>query len=187
MDKRTAIKQPIVAALLVTALVTLFISGCNGQEDHRGPASRAAPDFALKDLNGRICRLADLRGQVVVLNFFATWCGPCRQEIPDFVRLYERFRHKGLEIIGVSLDYEGEAILRPFVEHYGINYPIVLGTRQVVVDYGGINGVPTTFFIDCNGTISDHFVGLRPGYLIEESIRKLLKERGGDEKGRAKV
>ncbi len=174
-------------AFLVGTLVTLSVCGCSGQEDHNGPASRAAPDFALKDLNGGICRLAELRGKVVVLNFFATWCGPCRQEIPGFVRLYERFRDKGLEIVGVSLDQEGEAVLRPFVKHYGITYPIVLGTREVVLDYGGIKGIPTTFLIDQNGTISNYFVGLRPGYVIEESVRKLLKERGGDEKGRDEV
>ena len=187
MDKGAPIRQSFATAFLLIVLVTLLISGCSGQEDESGHVSHAAPDFALKDLNGRVCRLADLRGKVVVLNFFATWCAPCRQEIPDFVRLYERLRDKGLEIIGVSLDHEGEAVLRPFVKQYRIPYPIVLGTRQMVLDYGGINGVPTTFFIDCNGTISDYFVGLRPAYLIEESVRKLLKERGGDEKGRGKA
>jgi peroxiredoxin len=187
MHRKVAMMKPFATALLATTLVTVLVCGCGGQEDQSGLASPAAPDFALKDLNGGICRLADLRGKVVVLNFFATWCGPCRKEIPDFVRLYERFRDNGLEIIGVSLDHEGEAILRPFVKHYGINYPIVLGTREVVLDYGGIKGVPTTFFIDRNGTISEYFVGLRPGHVIEESVRKLLKERGGDEKGRDEV
>ncbi len=163
---------------LVSTLVTFLICGCSGQEDRSGPASGAAPDFALKDLNGGICRLADLRGKVVVLNFFATWCGPCRQEIPDLVRLYKGFGDKGLEIIGVSLDQEGEAVLRPFIKRYGITYPIVVGTRDVILDYGGIKGIPTTFFIDHNGAITNYFVGLRPGYVIEESVRKLLKERG---------
>ena len=165
-------------ALLVSMLVTLMVCACGSQEDQNGSASRAAPDFALKDLKGGICRLADLKGKVLVLNFFATWCGPCRQEIPDLVRLYERFQDKGLEIIGVSLDQEGETALRPFIKRYGITYPIVLGTTQVVLDYGGVKGIPTTFFIDHNGTIRNHFVGLRPGYVIEESVRKLLKQRG---------
>jgi len=188
MDRiRVVVMQFFARAFLVGALVTFSVCGCGGQEDHSGPASRAAPDFALKDLNGGICRLAELRGKIVVLNFFATWCAPCRQEIPNFVRLYERFRDKGLEIIGVSLDQEGEAVLRPFVKHYGITYPIVLGTRKVVLDYGGIKGIPTTLLIDHNGTITNYFVGLRPGYVIEESVRKLLKERGGDEKGRDEV
>ena len=122
--------------------------------------------------------MADLKGKVLILNFFATWCGPCRQEIPDLIRIYERFQDKGLEIIGVSLDQEGEAVLRPFIKRYGITYPVVLGTREVVVDFGGVQGIPTTYLIDHNGAISNYFVGLRPGYVIEESVRKLLKERG---------
>ena len=165
-------------ALLVSILVTLLVCACGGREEQSEPASRAAPDFALKDLKGGICRLADLKGKVLILNFFATWCGPCRQEIPDLIRIYERFQDKGLEIIGVSLDQEGESVLRPFIKRYGISYPIVLGTREVVLDFGGVEGIPTTFFIDHNGSITNYFVGLRPGYVIEESVRKLLKQRG---------
>jgi len=104
--------------------------------------------------------------------------GPCRREIPELVRLYERFRDKGLEIIGVSLDQKGEAVLKPFVRDYRITYPIVLGTRKVALDYGGIKGIPTTFFIDRNGRISSHFVGLQSSHVIEESLKKLLKQRG---------
>jgi len=179
MDKiRVGVMKFFAGTFLVATLVTLLLCECGSQEDQSRFASRAAPDFSLKDLNGGICRLADLRGRVVLLNFFATWCGPCRQEIPDFVRLYEGFKDKGLEIIGVSLDQEGEAVLRPFIEHYRISYPILLGTTEVVLDYGGIKGIPTTFLIDHNGIISNYFVGLRPGYVIEESVRKLLKQRG---------
>jgi cytochrome c biogenesis protein CcmG/thiol:disulfide interchange protein DsbE len=176
--QRIATMKSVARNLLVSTFMTLLICGCGSCEDKSGAASHAAPDFALKDLNGRIHRLTNLRGRVVVLNFFATWCGPCRQEIPDFVRLYQRFRGKGLEIIGVSLDQEAGAVLGPFIRHYGITYPIVLGTREVVVDYGGIRGIPTTFVIDHNGAISDYFVGWRPGYVIEESVTKLLKQRG---------
>ena len=179
MDKiRVGVMKYIAKTILVSTLLIILVYGCSGQEDHGEFSSRTAPDFALKDVNGGICRLTDLRGKVVLLNFFATWCGPCRQEIPDFVRLYEGFKDKGLEIIGVSLDQEGEAVLRPFIKHYSISYPIVLGTKKVILDYGGIKGVPTTFLIDRNGIISNYFVGLRPGYVIEESVRRLLKQKG---------
>jgi len=167
-----------VRTFLVSALVIILICECGGQGDQSESASRAAPDFALKDLNGNILRLSDLRGRVVVLNFFATWCGPCRREIPELVRLYEKFRDKGLEIIGVLLDQEGEAVLKPFVRQYRITYPIVLGTRKVALDYGGIKEIPTTFFIDRNGRISSYFVGLQPSHVIDESVKKLLKQRG---------
>ena len=166
--------KSIAGAVFVCTIVILFLCGCGGKEDRGALASRTAPDFALKDVNGGICRLTDLRGKVVLLNFFATWCVPCRQEIPDFVRLYEGLKDKGFEIIGVSLDQEGEAVLKPFIKHYAITYPIVLGTSKVILDYGGIKGVPTTFLIDRNGIISNYFAGVRPGYVIEEAVRKLL-------------
>jgi peroxiredoxin len=165
-------------ALLVSILVPLLVCACGGREDQSGRASRVAPDFALKDLKGGICRLADLKGKVLILNFFATWCGPCRQEIPDLIRIYERFQDKGLEIIGVSLDQGGEAVLKPFIKRYGITYPIVMGNREVVLDFGGVQGIPTTFFIDHKGEISNSFIGLRPAYMIEESVKKLLEQRG---------
>ena len=170
--------KSVARILLVSTFMTFLICGCGSCEDKSVAVSHAAPDFALKDLNGRIYRLTNLRGRVVVLNFFATWCGPCRQEIPDFVRLYQRFRGKGLEIIGVSLDQEAGAVLGPFIRHYGITYPIVLGTREVVLDYGGIKGIPTTFVIDRDGAISDRFVGLQSGHVIEKSVEQLLKHRG---------
>ncbi|MES0362755.1 MAG: TlpA disulfide reductase family protein [Desulfobacteria bacterium] len=170
--------QSTARTLLVNIFMALLICGCGGGEDRSGPPSNTAPDFALKDLNGRTYRLTDLKGRVVLLNFFATWCGPCRQEIPDFVQLHKRFNGEGLEVIGVSLDMEAGAVLGPFINRYGITYPIVLGTREVVVDYGGIRGIPTTFVIDDKGKISDYFVGLQPRHVIEESVTKLLKQRG---------
>jgi cytochrome c biogenesis protein CcmG/thiol:disulfide interchange protein DsbE len=161
---------------LVSILAILLISGCTG-EDRNKPSAGRAPDFALKDLKGNTLHLKDLRGKVVLLNFFATWCAPCRQEIPDFVRIYERFKDKGLEIVGISLDMEGATLLNPFVRHYGITYPVVLGTREVVVDYGGIKGIPTSFLVDRNGVVTEHFVGLRPWRVLEKSVMELLQKK----------
>jgi peroxiredoxin len=155
----------------------LVVFGC-GDRRNKELSSGAAPGFSLKDLNGRIHRLKDLKGDVVVLNFFATWCGPCRQEIPELVRLHKGLKGKGLEIIGVSLDPEPGAVLGPFINRYGITYPVLLGTREVVVDYGGITGIPTTFVIDRNGAISDRFVGLQSGHVIERAVKQLFKQTG---------
>jgi cytochrome c biogenesis protein CcmG/thiol:disulfide interchange protein DsbE len=156
----------------------LLICGCGGQDESASLTSQAAPDFALKDLNGRIYRLTDFKGRVVLLNFFATWCDPCRQEIPHLLKLRQKFGGQGVEIIGVSLDHQVDRVLRPFIQRYGITYPVLLGTREVVLDYGGIRGIPTTFVIDHNGTISDYFAGMPPSYLMEESVTKLLKQKG---------
>lgn len=170
--------SPSVRTILASTLMMVLVFGCGDRRDKKVLTSHAAPDFKLEDLNGRIYRLTELKGRVVVLNFFATWCGPCRLEIPELVRLYRKFKDKGLEIVGISLDQDGNAVLRPFIMRYGITYPIVLGTREVVVDYGGVQGIPTTFVIDHNGAVSDYFVGLQPSHMIENTVVKLLKQRG---------
>ena len=156
----------------------LLICGCDGQDKSASLMSQAAPDFALEDLNGRVHHLTDFKGRVVLLNFFATWCGACRQEIPHLLEIRRKFGDQGVEIIGVSLDHQVNQALRPFVQHYGITYPVLLATRKVVLDYGGIQGIPTTFVIDQNGMISDYFAGMPPSYLMEESVTKLLKHKG---------
>jgi peroxiredoxin len=154
-----------------------MIWGCTSQGGNKELPGRA-PQFALKDLKGQTLHLKDLRGRVVLLNFFATWCAPCRQEIPDLERLYKRFNAQGLEIVGIALDMEGATLLNPFVQRYGITYPVVLGTREVVVDYGGIRGIPTTVFIDRDGRVAKHFVGFRPPQVFEKSIQELLGKKG---------
>jgi peroxiredoxin len=165
------------ATFLAAIFGILLICGCGGQDKSASLTSQGAPDFALKDLNGRVYRLSDFKGRVVLLNFFATWCGPCRQEVPHLLNLRKKFGDQGVEVIGVSLDHEVDRALRPFVQRYRITYPVLLGTRKVVLDYGGIRGIPTTFVIDHNGTIRDYFAGMPPSYLMEESVAKLLKQK----------
>jgi len=167
-----------VRTILVSILMILLVCGCESRHDESDLKSRAAPDFELKDLNGRVFRLTDYKGRVVLLNFFATWCGPCRQEIPHLLKLRQKFGDQGVEVIGVSLDHEVDTVLKPFIQRYEITYPVLLGTREVVLDYGGIRGIPTTFVIDHNGTITDYFAGMPPSYLLEESVTKLLKQKG---------
>lgn len=170
--------KSVCGTSLAAIFSILLICGCGEQDKSTPLTSQAAPDFALKDLNGRVYRLTDFKGRVVLLNFFATWCGPCRQEIPHLLKLRQKFGDQGVEIIGVSLDHEVDRVLRPFIQRYEITYPVLLGTREVVLDYGGIQGIPTTFVIDHNGTISDYFAGMPPSYLMEESVINLLKQRG---------
>jgi len=115
---------------------------------------KPAPDFTLTDANGKRVSLSDFRGKVVLLNFWATWCGPCAIEIPWFVQFEQQFRSKGLEIIGVSLDDDGWKAIKPFAEQHHINYPILLGNDSVAQLYGGLDALPTTFMIDREGRIA---------------------------------
>lgn len=166
-----------IVLLLAATLVVLGMCTCSSQDDSVNPSSTRAPHFTLQDIEGKTVRLKDLRGKVVLLNFFATWCAPCRQEIPDFVRLYEKFHGKGFEIVGIGLDMEGAAVLAPFAKHFRIPYPILVGTRDVVVGYGDIKGVPTSFFIDQNGYIAGSFIGVRPADMLEKTIVQLLEQK----------
>ncbi|MGB2879908.1 MAG: TlpA disulfide reductase family protein [Candidatus Omnitrophota bacterium] len=133
-----------------------------------------APDFTLNDLDGKPFRFSSTRGKVVILDFWATWCPPCKAEIPHFVELYMDYKRQGLEIVGVSLDRGGAATVMPFARQFSINYPIVIDDQKVTQDYGGIRAIPTTFVIDRQGRIVEKFVGYRGKEILEEAIKKLL-------------
>ena len=115
--------------------------------DNRKPA----PDFTLQDAGGTSVKLSDYRGKVVLLNFWATWCGPCTIEIPWFVEFEQQYKSKGFEVVGVSMDEDGWPAIKPFVTEHKVNYRILLGTDSVSQLYGGVDSLPTTFIIDRNG------------------------------------
>ncbi len=125
-----------------------------------------APDFSLKSVDGKMVKLSDYKGKVVIIDFWATWCGPCRKGIPDIISIQNDYKND-VVIIGISLD--GEKTLKDvpgFVKDYGINYPIVYGDEKVVAAYGGIEGIPTAFVVDKKGNVVDKHVGLVPKILI---------------------
>jgi peroxiredoxin len=117
-----------------------------------------APDFLLEGLDGNEVRLSDLRGQPVVLNFWATWCAPCRKEIPQFVEAYDRFGDEGLVIVGINMQ-EGKSIARPYVTDYGMDFPIAIDVDGEVGDKYRLLGLPVTFFIRRDGVIQSVFTG----------------------------
>jgi len=118
-----------------------------------------APDFVLKDLQGKDVKLADYKGKVLILNFWATWCPPCRAEIPDFVESYAANKNKGLEILGLSVDRMTADELLPFVSMAKINYPVALADARIVQDYEPGNYIPATIIIDKKGTLRHRHVG----------------------------
>ncbi len=147
----------------------LFFSGF-----HPNPAAKKAPNFTLKTADGATIELAKLKGKTVVVNFWATWCGPCRAEIPGFLEVYAKYKSKGLEIVGVSLDQGGWDDVKPFVKKLNISYPIVLGNDKVSRLYGNIEAIPTTFIVDKNGMIVDQHVGYMRAEDFENKIKGLL-------------
>ena len=158
--------------LFISLLLVIFlISTSNAQSIQ----PQKAPNFLLKTFKSNKIELAKLKGKVVVVNFWATWCPPCRAEIPDFVKVHHAYKSKGLEIIGIALDEDGWSKVNPFVEKNIISYPVVLGTADVVQRYGGIEGIPTTFIVDKKGNIVDHQVGMMTKEMLEQKIKVLLK------------
>ncbi len=134
-----------------------------------------AKNFALKDLYSKKISLTEFRGRVVLINFFATWCPPCHQEIPDLVRLYQQHKNKGLVILGVALDAGGEVKeLRSFVQKMKIPYPVLIGGEEIAEDYR-IFGLPTTVIINPEGRIHRRFNGLVPMDHFERTLQELWR------------
>jgi thiol-disulfide isomerase/thioredoxin len=133
----------------------------------------AAPAFQLKDLDGKALSLAEARGKIVLLNFWATWCGPCRAEIPDLVDLQKRYRDQ-LEIIALATDEDDPDEVRRFILQSGINYRVAMASDEVRRDYGGVAALPTSFVIDAQGRIVQKHVGLNDPAVYELEVRAML-------------
>lgn len=137
-------------------------------------SSKSAPSFTLPDIYGKSFSSERLKGRVVILDFWATWCPPCRAEIPHFISLYNQYKGQGLEIVGVALDQGGSRTVKSFAEDFGMNYPVLIGNQEIANAYGGIRGIPTTFIIDRKGNIVEKFVGYRDKEVFESAIKELL-------------
>jgi peroxiredoxin len=135
---------------------------------------KQAPEFSLKDADGRTVTLADYKGKVVLLNFWATWCGPCKIEIPWFIDFEQKYKDRGFAVLGISMDEEGWEIVKPYIEKSRINYRILMGTDSLAQLYGGVDALPTTFLIDATGKIASTHVGLVSKSDYENGIIQLL-------------
>ncbi len=136
--------------------------------------SGPAPDFTLQSLDGNSMRLSDLRGKAVLLNFWATWCSPCKIEMPWFIELQKQYGAQGLQIVGVAMDDSSKEDIAKFAKDMGVNYPVLLGKEEVGDAYGGVPALPETFFIGRDGKIVDKIIGLKGKAEIEDSIKKAL-------------
>jgi peroxiredoxin len=179
------IRKEIFAAIFVLAIASVwFYRGVVGARD-RNPVHAAsvkpvkdrrdAPEFALKDANGKTVHLSEYRGKVVLLDFFATWCGPCKIEIPWFIEMERKNKDKGFAVLGVSMDDEGWEIVKPFLAQMGVNYRVVIGNDATGQLYGGVEALPTTFLIDRQGKIAATHVGLASKRDFEDGVQQLLQ------------
>jgi len=172
MKKKSGIRNGIVIFFCV-----MIISACSTADDVKVLAG-PAPDFMLEDISGKSLSLSDVRGKVVIVDFWATWCGPCVMSIPELVDLQEKYKDKGLVVVGISVDDDkvSKGELLAFKEKMRIIYPILRANNKVFEDYFGRTkgfSIPTLFVIDREGKVRDRFVGYKPG-AVEKSVQSLL-------------
>lgn len=134
-----------------------------------------APEFSLKSVSdGKTITLSSLRGKAVVVNFWATWCGPCKIEMPWLVDLQKKYGDQGLQIVGITKEDYDEAVIAKFTKKMGVNYTVLVGNQQVIDLYGGVGGLPTSFFVNRSGKVVHEIVGLDSESKFEDAIKKAL-------------
>jgi peroxiredoxin len=168
----------------VPLLVAFLALAASGQAQKPGPKSPSstplsvAPDFALQSIYGETVRLSDFRGKVVLLYFWATWCSPCKIEMPWFVELQNQYGPQGLQVVGISLDEDASsADVAEFADSVRANYPILMGNETVSKAYGGVPALPMAFFIGRDGKVVEKIVGLKGKTEIEDAIKRALNPR----------
>ena len=174
-------RDPVIIIVVAMVVSLMLVLGFNFTRKGRRNLSAAsplqdksAPDFSLQTLDGKTIRLSEFRGKPVVLNFWATWCEPCKIEMPWFVELQKQYGPQGLQFLGVAMDDASTQDIAEFAQKMGVNYPILLGKEDVGTAYGGVQFLPETFYIDRDGKIVDRAFGLKGRGEIEDNIKKIL-------------
>lgn len=182
----------ILCFFTMVVVIAVSFSGCNSKNWFKASAQEngaskgplpTAPEATFKDLDGKDVTLSSLKGKVVVLNFWATWCEPCQVEIPWMIELQQKNADKGFTILGAAMDDEGKSVVEPYVQKtefdvdgqkMKMNYPIVLGNDEIASKFGGLIGLPTTVVITRDGKIAKRFIGLANRDQLEKQVRALL-------------
>jgi len=168
------LKTKTIVQLLLLLMFVWVLSSCRSSSP-KGTASKGAPDFTVTDIQGNKFSLSSYRGKVVLLDFWATWCSPCLEEIPHFVQMQQNLGPQGFQAIGISMD-DGPKPVEKFVQEHKLNYPVALGDSKLADSFGGILGLPVTFVINRDGQIRKKFVGATDPAQIEQEVVAALKQ-----------
>jgi peroxiredoxin len=186
-------------ATFVGILVLLAFEGCSSSHKKSGRPAKVenklpndpysaplrvaskiakAPDFKAKLLGGKTFQLSNYLGDVVLLNVWATWCAPCREETPELESLYQKYKNKGVQFLGISVNKQGKSVVVPFVKKYHVTYPITIDDGHIMKKYGPVLGYPSTFIIDQKGNLRYFATGAVTGKEVKPRLNKLLDEKG---------
>lgn len=176
-------RDPVILIVIAIVISLMLVFGIQKTRHNRQPNAgklqgQPAPDFALASLDGKTLKLSDYHGKAVLLNFWATWCEPCKIEMPWFVQLQQQYGSQGLQVLGVAMDDTDPKEITKFTHKMGVNYPVVVGKESVGDQYGGIPYLPSTFYIDRDGKVVDRVYGLVSRSEIEDDIKKALSGAG---------
>ena len=174
-------RNPLILVFIAAVVAAMLFAGIHIARKNRAGAAapgqlvgQNAPDFELQSLEGKDVKLSDFRGKAVLLNFWATYCGPCKIEMPWFVELQKEYGPQGFQIVGVAVDDASTEDIAKFAREMGVNYPILLGKESVAQSYGGVGVLPTTFFVDREGKITAREFGLQSRSVFVDNIKKAL-------------
>lgn len=176
-------RDPVILIVVAMVISIMLVFGIQNARHSKPSAAgklqgQSAPDFTLASLDGKSLKLSDYHGKAVLLNFWATWCEPCKIEMPWFVDLQKKYGPQGLQVLGVAMDDAPPKDIAEFAQKLGVNYPIVIGKEEVGTQYGGVQFLPSTFYITRDGKILDHVFGLVSRSEIESNIQKALGQSG---------
>jgi thiol-disulfide isomerase/thioredoxin len=175
-------RDPVVIIVVVMVITLMLVFGIRKSRHVSSPTQtstgelKVAPDFTLQSLEGKPIHLSDFRGKAILLNFWATWCEPCKIEMPWIVDLQKQYASQGLQVVGVAMDDVGPDEIAKFTKQMGVNYPVVIGKDEVADSYGGLPFLPTTFYIGRDGKIVDKVFGIKGRGEIEDDIKKALAQ-----------
>ncbi len=170
----TALAAALLAGCLFTGCSSLLSTSVKAASVKPDKDRHEAPDFSLKDSDGKSVHLSEYRGKAVLLDFWATWCPPCKLEIPWLIEIERKNKDRGFEVLGVSMDDEGWEVVKPFMREVGMNYRVVIGNDSIAEMYGGVESLPTTFLIDQSGKIASVHIGLTSRKDFEDDVAQVL-------------
>jgi len=177
-------RDPVVLIVVAMLVSLMLVFGFHMARRSSNPSAakttqmkgQLAVDFNLQSLDGKTVHLSDFRGKAVLLNFWATWCQPCKIEMPWFVELQKQYGPGGLQVLGIAMDDAGPEDIAKFAKDLGVNYPVLIGKEAVGDAYGGVQFLPETFYIGRDGRVVDRVFGLKSKSEIEDDIKKALAQ-----------